>query len=146
MATGVSSEPARLSDPGFQASSEDAETPTQGHRLPIFQRLGAGVVENRARIEDDASRRRARRDQGPPGDQPTPPGSPDVAAAKSVRTLRVPDADPRFGKGQALTRTARSNPDLARGRDQGFGQACVPSLNSGVQCGAADLSKSAAAP
>ena len=57
-----------------------------------------------------------------------------------------PDADPRFGKGQALTRTARSNPDLARGRDQGFGQACVPSLNSGVQCGAADLSKSAAAP
>ena len=49
-------------------------------------------------------------------------------------------------KGQALTRTARSNPDLARGRDQGFGQACVPSLNSGVQCGAADLSKRAAAP
>lgn len=145
MATGVSSEPARLSDPGFQASSEDAETPTQGHRLPIFQRLGAGVVENRARIEDDApdatrsrqetSRRRRVRPEAPP--------------RKSVWTLRV-HSDFRFGKRPGPDPTGQVQPGLGEGTRSGdrlrAPRGRVPSLNCGVQCGAADLSKSAAAP
>ncbi|MET4682820.1 hypothetical protein ABIE19_000729 [Brevundimonas faecalis] len=112
-----SSGPVRLSDPGFRTSSEDKERPQQGPGSRSSQRLGAGITENRAGIDGRRKLRLAgRRRPGADGrGRRTTPGSP---------------ADAEAG---LPTRQARSNPDLARGRDQGFAQGRVPSLNSGVR-------------
>ena len=110
---GTSSGSVRLSDPGFQASSDVAEDRT-GSRLRRPDALGRRCSGNRTGIDgrrggDVTERRRPGADRRPRL----------IAGSARRRDGKVPDPK------------VKSNPDLARGRKQRFDRASVPSLNSG---------------